>query len=648
MNCQRRNYRFKNKALLLIFQKMAKLIFIFPFTLVFFLTIVSKNAFCGSFIHSGENEIFSGNDTIIPIFSDGFEFGKLSGWKQTSDWEVSATDPISGNFSMKHLSKGVSGASSIFRKADADWNLSDMEWTFKLKDGKWDPSASNKFWFYLSADTTQTDLINGFAVGVNISGSTDLLCLWRIRKGKADSLVVQSDLDWNASTLVTIDVKRNTQGQWVLGYQKSGETNRKSFSGADRTVFDFRNIGLYFKYTATRAGQFWIDDITVNRLAPEIFIQGISVISSHLLRIVFNQAVNPASVHSGNFRMNDENNLNIPITAFVPTENSDRSIDISFGKVEGTELTLNVSGISGLSGKRMKPDIHLISYSFLPEAGSALINEILFNPFSGGVDFVELVNVSENILPVHRLLLATRNDTLALRQIDPVSPEKRYLKSGQFLTCTKDPAVVASQYFSNNPESFCAMKTLPSFPDDAGIVVLLNDSLEVLDEFSYSAKMHSSFLADENGVSLERISLKKPTSACDNWTSAAASVGFATPGLPNSQTKSETEIQDEILPEPKAFSPNGDGYNDRLTIKYRFSKPGYQANVRIFDASGRQVNYLVKNLSLSQEGTWFWDGDSDNGQKLTIGVYIILVEVFDQAGQTKVFKKTCTLTDRLE
>jgi hypothetical protein len=192
------------------------------------------------------------------------------------------------------------------------------------------------------------------------------------------------------------------------------------------------------------------------------------------------------------------------------------------------------------------------------------------------------------------------------------------------------------------------MKSFPSFPDDGGTVVFLNDSLEVLDEFSYSSKMHSPFLANEEGVSLERISLAKPTNERANWASAAESVGFATPGLSNSQSGSSAEIQDKITPEPQAFSPNGDGYNDQLIINFKLSKPGDIANVRIFDATGRQMKYLVKNQSLAQEGSWLWDGKGESGQKLSIGVYIILVEIFDQDGHTKAFKKTCTITDRLE
>lgn len=629
---------------------MARFIFIFPIILVYFLTIVSCDVFGkqkSSFNSHAKIVTFSGNDTITTIFTDDFESSNLSGWKQTTEWEVSATEKISGTLSLKHSSKSTSGNSSIFHSAGSDLNSSDIEWSLKLKNDNWDPSSSNRFWFYLSADTIQTDLINAWAVGVNISGSSDLLELWRIRNGKADSLIVQTYLDWNASTLATINAKRTVHGVWTLQYQKSGEAKSKLFTGSDPSISAFKNIGLNFNFTSSRAGQLWIDDISVIARPTELFIQKLTLINSHSLNLTFNKPINPSSIHSGNFKLTNENNQNIPIIQAIPTKGSDKSVDVSFGKTTGIELNLSVSGISDLSGKVMNTETRSFSYSFSPEVGSILINEVLFNPFPGGVDFVELVNVSEQTIPVHRLKLATRNDMLALKQIYPVSTEKRYLKPGEFMVCTKDPVILASQYFTCNPASFCARKSFPSYSDDSGTVVLLNDSLEVLDEFSYSAKMHSPFLADEEGVSLERISLKKSANDRSNWASAAASVGFATPGLPNSQMESETEIQDEIIPAPRAFSPNGDGYNDELTISFQFSKPGYIANVRIFDAAGRQVKFLVKNQSLAQKGNWVWDGKTENGQRLNIGVYIILVEVFDQEGHTKAFKKTCTLTDLL-
>ncbi len=630
---------------------MTRFIFIFSNILCCFLTIVSKSHVEAQITHNYSSTKNSFNSTTYPSQSflvDDFETGVFNGWQPISDWEISTSDQILGSFSLKHSTKATGGNSTIFHPVGISLQNFEVDWSFKLKNGNWDPSSSNRFWFYLCADITQYESINGWAVGVNLKGTSDLLELWRMQNGKPDSLIIQTDFDWNASTLATVTAKRTSRGGWILEYEKQGETKSQPFTGNDPTISGFNHVGIFFNYTSTRAGQLWADNISVSKTEAAPFIQHIRLINSQTINLTFSKPIAVASVRPENFKLTDENNLNIPIRKVSFSDSSNQSVNVSFEKATGSELSLSVSGISDLSEKTMVPETRTFSYSFSPETGSVLINEVLFNPFSGGVDFVELANVSEQTIPVHRLKLATRNDTLALKQIYPISTEKRYLKPGAFLVCTKDPAIVASQYFTSNPESFCAMKSFPTFSDDAGAVVLLNDSLEILDEFNYSAKMHSPFLADEEGVSLERISLEKPTADRSNWVSAAASVGFATPGLPNSQVESEIETQDEITPDPKAFSPNGDGYNDELNIQFKFSKPGYIANVRIFDVAGRQMKFLVKNQSLAQEGSWLWDGKSDSGQKLSIGIYIILVEVFDQDGQVKKIKKTCTITDRLE
>lgn len=623
-------------------------IFIFLKLVILFLIIVSKTELMAA--SPKFRSVFpSGNEQdTTTIFQENFENTNLSEWKQTTDWEVSDLGKISGDYSLKHSGKAISGISSVFHSLKTDVKSYDSEWSFRLKNGNWDPSSSNRFWFYCCADTILPDQLTGWAVGVNITGSSDLLELWRIKNGRADSLIIQTDLDWDASTIALLKVKRTARGLWSLAYQKPGQAKSKAFEGIDTSISAFKNIGIYFNFTSTRAGQLWIDDILVTGTSAQPFIEKIELIGSQLIQLTFNKPILPSSIQSGNFRITGESGQSIAVSGIAPTKGSNQSIDISIGKTNSSELQVSVSGISDLSGQTMQAETRTISYSFSPEKGAVLINEVLFNPFPGGVDFVELVNVSGFSVPVHRLKLATRNDTLALKQIYTVSAEKRFLKPGELLVCTKDQAIIIAQYISNNPDAFCTMKSFPTYSDDAGTVVLLNDSLEVINEFSYSAKMHSPFLADEEGVSLERISLEKPTDDPKNWASAVASVGFATPGLPNSQTESETEIQDEITCEPKAFSPNGDGFNDELTIRFKFSKPCYIANVRLFDVAGRQVKFLVKNQSLAQEGSWQWDGKTDSGQKLAIGVYIVLVEVFDQEGHTKRFKEACTITDRLE
>lgn len=638
----------KNNLILLIFPKRALFIFIFSIIVVNFITIVSKStsAACLTSLVNAKEVMVEEQDTIH-LFQEGFESQNLSVWKQSNDWEVSSVDKIAGSFSLKHIAKTEGGTSTLFHTLKANWNSSDIEWTFKIKNGNWDPSASNRFWFYLSADTILPTLINGWAVGVNITGNGDLLELWRIRKGRADSMIIQSDFDWNASILATIHVKRSSKGNWELSYRKTGEAVSPVFKGTDRSVANFQNIGLYFNFTYTRSDQLWMDDVCVNAIQASLCIQKLSVANSHTLRLTFNNPLDPASIDNDHFLLRDENNRKIPILQINPADASNQTLELQLGEVQGIQLSLEVSGIKDQSGNTMTPETRSFAFSYSPEPGAVLINEVLFNPLTNGADFVELVNISKVAVDLQHLKLATRNDTLALKQIYPLAASPRFLYPEHYLTCTKDSMAVAQFYQTIDKETFCSMTSFPTYPDDEGTVVLLNDSLTVIDEFSYSDKMHSPFLSSVNGVSLERISLSKPTSERSNWTSAAGSAGYATPGLQNSQATASTEILEDITPDPVVFSPNGDGYNDQMAIRFNLSKPGFVANVRIFDITGRIVKYLVNNESLAQQGSWVWKGDSDSGRKLNLGVYIILVELYDPEGHTKTFKKTCTVSDRL-
>lgn len=87
------------------------------------------------------------------------------------------------------------------------------------------------------------------------------------------------------------------------------------------------------------------------------------------------------------------------------------------------------------------------------------------------------------------------------------------------------------------------------------------------------------------GVSLERIDPDRPTQDSMNWHSAASTVGFGTPTYRNSQY-SIPETGNEITLSPQVFSPDGDGFNDVLSISYLFDQAGYTANIKIFDSQG--------------------------------------------------------------
>ena len=187
---------------------------------------------------------------------------------------------------------------------------------------------------------------------------------------------------------------------------------------------------------------------------------------------------------------------------------------------------------------------------------------------------------------------------------------------------------------------------LPSMPNTEGYIALLNSAFQVVDGVFYAEENHTQIFTDVEGISLERISTEQPSSNFNNWQSAAETCGFATPGCQNSQ--SGKPGHPTIVLEPKYFSPNYDGYNDFLSIKYELGKSGYVANIWIYDTTGRQLLKLASNQLLGTNGTLQWNGEDETGQKLPIGAYIVVTELFDFKGNVNHFKNVCVLTDIFE
>jgi len=155
-------------------------------------------------------------------------------------------------------------------------------------------------------------------------------------------------------------------------------------------------------------------------------------------------------------------------------------------------------------------------------------------------------------------------------------------------------------------------------------------------------------ISDVKGISLERNSFSKPTDAASNWHSASKTVGFATPGYRNSAIEIVSETSSLVTIEPKIFSPNDDGLNDRLLIKLSPGESGWMVNIRIFSENGIEIRRLANNLMIGGQDIIEWDGAKENNQKASLGIYIIKVELFGLLGRKKQFKAACVLTDRLE
>lgn len=276
--------------------------------------------------------------------------------------------------------------------------------------------------------------------------------------------------------------------------------------------------------------------------------------------------------------------------------------------------------------------------------GDILISEVLFNPRTGGVDFVEIYNHSNHEIDLKELQLANANTAGEPANIKNVSATRLMISPGTYWVITTNQANIKLNYQVKFPNQFAQISSLPAFNNDKGSVILLSNN-QVLDRFNYNAKIHHPLIQDEDGISLERVSFSLDSNEPGNFISAAATVGFATPTYQNSQEKSGDEIYARLV--SKTFSPDGDRFEDVMTLEYQLDQPASLATVNIYSDQGRLIRKLLKNQTIGTSGQLIWDGFDDQGQKAAIGIYIVLFDVFDLNGNTKRFKNTCVLAGKL-
>ncbi|MBN2637544.1 MAG: lamin tail domain-containing protein [Bacteroidales bacterium] len=280
----------------------------------------------------------------------------------------------------------------------------------------------------------------------------------------------------------------------------------------------------------------------------------------------------------------------------------------------------------------------------LPEpiaAKDVLFNELLVQPRSGGAEYIELVNHSEKIIDLSELLLGIQknhNDGSIDTVFYTLSEMQKLCFPGEYYVLTKYPEKVKEQYVTESPDNFIAMTSFPVLTNEKGTVILKAMDNGVIDGFTYNEKMHYSLLKRTDGVSMERSSLEKNTEDLTNWHSASEDYGFGTPTGQNSQFVSSEDAHTSFAVEPKIFSPDGDGFNDKLSIKYQLNTTGYSVNIHVFNRSGVLIRHLYENEYLGTTGKLYWNGKTDQNTTALPGIYIVYIQLFNVDGTTKQMK----------
>jgi len=316
------------------------------------------------------------------------------------------------------------------------------------------------------------------------------------------------------------------------------------------------------------------------------------------------------------------NNLGDTVDTYTYSANnsngySDEKIHLT--KDNSTANWTNSTSLNGTPGKENSFS-GLIPY----KPHSIIVNEIMSNPNLYGSEFIELYNISNDIVNLDGWTINDKSGSVI-----PVSKGNQNLENNCYFLLAEDSSII-KDYNINDFKNVHILNSSSMNLSALNDVVLLKDALgNTIDSVNYFESWQNPNFIITKGKSLEKINPYLSGNDPKNWSTCTNPVG-ATPGKQNSIYTISANIASKVSVSPNPFSPDNDGYEDFAIIHYKLAQKTAQVRIKIFDSRGRLVRTLENNLASGSEGSIIFDGLGDNKQPLRIGIYIALIEAISQ------------------
>lgn len=284
------------------------------------------------------------------------------------------------------------------------------------------------------------------------------------------------------------------------------------------------------------------------------------------------------------------------------------------------EIVLEIAGDMQTGDNQMTYEI-FVSYPF----GVAVLNEFLAKPDSTQAEFVEIVALSD----IDLIGWSISDNTYKQHFFDDY-----YAFANAPIVITTDTSFVGR--LDCGASTTYTLNGWPTLNNESDGIFLYDPTGAVVDSLIY----------DSDWPILEARSTEKyrPDFESDDlnrWGIAVNTDGM-TPGYKNSLYFDELPDKGTIEFEANPFSPNNDGIDDELLIKYRMPYEQGIIKLQIFDMTGREIATPYWNVYFPQEGILRWDGTRDNGDPARIGIYIVKLSVKD-ANSNRTWEKVKTV-----
>ncbi|MEJ2545139.1 MAG: lamin tail domain-containing protein, partial [Calditrichaceae bacterium] len=258
------------------------------------------------------------------------------------------------------------------------------------------------------------------------------------------------------------------------------------------------------------------------------------------------------------------------------------------------------------------------AYAFCGETSPNLvINEINYNSsgsFDSG-DWIELYNRTKSELDLSGWVFMDETHKPSY-----VFKNSFIMPAESYLVLCRDTDKFNTQY--PDVENYYSELDYGLSGSGESLSIYTNNGF-LVDSLTYNDKLPWPIEADGNGSSLELVNPKIDNSQSANW---KASIGHGTPGSINSNYMVKIDNTSLLFPEKFALLPNfPNPFNPETTIQYEI--PVFSnVEIKIFDASGREVKTVTSGFVKPGIYKILWNGTNHAGNKVSTGIYFITMQ----------------------
>jgi len=235
-----------------------------------------------------------------------------------------------------------------------------------------------------------------------------------------------------------------------------------------------------------------------------------------------------------------------------------------------------------------------------------ILSEFLADPTSSPTnEWIELKNRSDGAVDITDWYLG-KDDV-----IYPIASGGYTMQSGEYIVLCRD-SLEFVDFYDFIDFTIIEPAGWPSLSNDNGRLKLIDNYGMVADSFAYD----STFGGDYTWGKGEALGYT------DTWGRSTNPGG--TPGAENIINYPASAPEIEIIVGQNPFSPSS---GNVTTIEFRL--PPGTFNMRLYDIEGRVVKTFMDN-HYAYDGSIVWDGTSDGGRRLPVGIYILYAEVAGQ------------------